>query len=152
MPGQADWLAGIYRYGEGYVDYIDVTQPAAGSNAAVSVPGQYGIIVLGGRATLTTSATVANRLVSLDVINANASTRLRNPAPATLPASQTNQRYEWNGGYANALSITNGPMVVPVSDLLVPPGWTVQITVDNIAAADQLAGVSLVVVKVPTGA
>lgn len=152
MPGQADWLAGIYRYGEGYVDFIDVAQPAAGLNAAVSVPGQYGLVVLGARATLTTSATVANRLVALDVINANSSTRLRNPAPASIPASTTNQRYEFNAAYTTGASITNGPMVVPVNDLLVPPGWTIQITVDNIAAGDQLASVSMVVVKVPTGA
>ena len=152
MTGQADWLPSPYRFGEGYVDYVDVTQPAAGSNAAFGVPSQYGIVVLGARATLTTSATVANRLVSLDVINANSSTRLRNPAPATLPASQTNQRYEWNSAFAAAVSITNGPMVIPVNDLLVPPAWTIQFTVDNIAAADQLAGVSLVVFKIPTGA
>jgi len=152
MPGQADWLAGIYRYGEGYVDYVDVTQPAAGANAAVSVPGQYGLVVLGARATLTTSATVANRLVSLDIINANSSTRLRNPAPATIPASTTNQRYEFNAAYTTGASITNGPMAVPVNDLLVPPGWTVQVTVDNIQTGDQLASVSMVVVKVPTGA
>lgn len=152
MPGQPDWLGGPYRYGEAYVDYIDVGQPAAGANAAFSVPGQYGVIVLAGRASLTTSASAANRVVSIDVINANAVTRWRNPAPASLPASQTGQKYEWNSQWANALSITNGPMVAPVLEVIVPPAWSIQFTVDNIQAADQLSALSLTVLKIPTGA
>lgn len=152
MPGQADWQGGIYRYGEGYVDYVDVTQPAAGAVAAFSVPGQYGVIVLAARAKLTTSASVANREVSLDVINANAVTRWRNPAPAVQAAGVSNQAYEWNGGFANAIAVTNGPMIVPVLDVIVPPGWSIQFTVDTVQAADQLSGLSLTVLKVPTGA
>jgi hypothetical protein len=140
-----------YRYDEAYVDYLDVTSPAAGLNASTVVPGQFGFRVLAALATLTTAAAVANRLVSLDVINANSVTRLRNPAPASIPANTTNQRYVWNAAYATGASITNGPMVVPVNDLLVPASWSIQITVDNVQAADQLASVSLIVLKVPTG-
>jgi hypothetical protein len=140
-----------YSYDEAYVDYVDVTSPAAGANASTIVPGQFGFRVLAALATLTTDANVANRLVSLDVINANASTRLRNPAPASIPAATTNQRYVWNSAYASGASITNGPMVIPVNDLLVPASWSIQITVDNKQVGDQLAAVSLIVLKVPTG-
>lgn len=152
MPGQPDWQGGIYRWGEAYVDYIDVGQPSAGANAAASVPGQYGVIVLAARASLTTSASVANREVSLDVINANAVTRWRNPAPAVQAAGVTGQKYEWNSGWANAIAVTNGPMVMPLLDVIVPPGWSIQFTVDTVQAADQLSGLSLTVLKVPTGA
>jgi hypothetical protein len=152
MPGQVAWQGGIFRYGEAYVDYVDVGQPAAGSLAALSVPGQFGVIVLAARATLTTSATVANREVSLDVVNANGVTRWRNPAPAVQAAGVANQRYEWNGAWANALAIANGPVVMPVLDVIVPPAWSIQFSVDLIAAGDQLANLSLTVLKVPTGA
>lgn len=152
MPGQADWQGGIYRWGEAYVDYLDVASPAAGANGALSVPGQFGVIVLAARATLTTSATVANREVSLDVVNANAVTRWRNPSPAVQAAGVANQRYEWNSGWTNALAVTNGPTVMPVLDVVVPPAWSIQFTVDAIAVGDQLAGLSLTVLKIPTGA
>lgn len=146
-----EYNADQYRYDEAYVDYLDVGQPSAGANASVTVPGQFGYRVIGALATLTTDANAANRLVSLDVINANGSTRLRNPAPATIPANTSGQKYVWNDAYANMLSVTNGPMVIPVNALLVPAAWLIQITVDNKQAGDQLASVSLVVLKVPTG-
>lgn len=147
-----EYNADQYRYDEAYVDFLDVTSPAAGANASRVVPGEFGFRVLAALATLTTDANVANRLVSLDVINANSSTRLRNPAPATIPAATSNQRYVWNSAYAAGVSITNGPMVIPVNDLLVPASWSIQITVDNKQVGDQLAALSLIVLKVPTGA
>lgn len=145
------YKADPYRYDEAYVDYLDVGQPSAGANAAVTVPGQFGYRVLAALATLTTDANVANRLVSIDVINANASTRLRNPLPATIAASQTNVKLVWSCAWANGISVTNGPLIAPVNELLVPASWSIQFTVDNKQAGDQLSALSLVVLKVPTG-
>jgi hypothetical protein len=146
-----EYNADQYRYDEAYVDFLDVGQPAAGANASVQVPGQFGYRVLAALATLTTDANAANRLVSIDVINANSSTRVRNPVAATIPASQTNVKLVWNGAYHAAASITNGPQIAPILDLLVPASWSIQVTVDNKQVGDQLASVSLVVLKVPTG-
>lgn len=146
-----EYNADPYRYDEAYVDFLDVASPAAGANASLIVPGQFGYRVLAALASLTTDANAANRLVSLDVINANSSTRLRNPAPASIPANTTGQKYVWNDAYATGTSITNGPMVIPVNGLLVPASWSIQITIDNKQVGDQLSSVSLVVLKVPTG-
>lgn len=147
-----DYNADPYRYDEAFVDYLDVASPAAGANASVVVPGQFGFRVLAALATLTTGAAVANRLVSLDVINANSTTRLRNPMPATIPANTSNHRFVWSSAWQAGADITNGPQVAPVHELLVPAAWSVQFTVDTIQAADQLSALSLVVLKVPTGA
>lgn len=147
-----EYNADQYRYDEAYVDFLDVGQPSAGANAAVIVPGQFGFRVLAALATITTDANVANRLVSLDVINANTSTRLRNPVNATIPASQTNVKLVWNSAYHAAATITNGPQIAPVNELLVPSSWSIQFTVDNKQVGDQLASLSLIVLKVPTGA
>lgn len=146
-----EYNADQYRYDEAYVDFLDVASPAAGANKAVVVPGEFGFRVLAALATITTDANAANRLVSLDVINANSSTRLRNPVQATIPASQTNVKLVWNSAYTAAASITNGPQIAPVLDLLVPPAWSIQFTVDNKQVGDQLASLSLIVLKVPTG-
>lgn len=147
-----EYNADQYRYDEAYVDFLDVASPAAGANASVVVPGQFGYRILAALATLTTDANAANRLVSLDVINANSSTRLRNPVAATIPASQTNVKLIWNGAYHAAASITNGPQIAPVNELLVPAAWSIQFTVDTKQVGDQLASLSLIVLKVPTGA
>jgi hypothetical protein len=147
-----EYVASPYRYAEGWVDYIDVTQPAAGANAAIVVPGEYGLRVLAARATLTTDANAANRLVSLDFITANAVTRVRNLAAAVVVANTTNQRYEWNSAWAVSEHAANAATILPVFGLLLPPTWLVQFTVDNKQVGDQLAGLSLVVEKVPTGA
>jgi hypothetical protein len=146
-----EYTADPYRYDEAYVDFVDVVSPAAGLNAPRVVPGEYGMRVLAALATLTTDANAANRLVSIDVINANASTRVRNPVAATIPASQSNVKLLWNHAYHAAASITNGPQIAPILELLVPPGWSIQFTVDNKQVGDQLASLSLVVLKVPTG-
>lgn len=146
-----EYNADPYRHDEGYVDYLDVASPSAGQAATVVVPGQFGYRVLAARATLATSATVANRLVSLDVVNANGSTRWRNPAPAVIAAGNAGQAVEWNDAWTAAIAITNGPLVVPVLSVIVPPSWSIKFAVDAIAAGDQLSSLSLVVLKVPTG-
>ena len=147
-----EYNADQYRYDEAYVDFLDVGQPSAGANAATVVPGQFGFKVIAALATITTDANVANRLVSLDVINANSSTRLRNPMPATIAAGQSNVKCVWSCAWANGISVTNGPLIAPVHELLVPASWSIQFTVDNKQVGDQLASLSLVGVKVPTGA
>lgn len=147
-----EWLASPFRYEEGWVDYVDVAQPAAGANASVSVPGQYGMRVLAARAKLTTSATVANRYVSLDYIDANSVTRARNITSVAIAASATAQPIEWNHAWHVSDHSTGSTIVVPVMPLLVPPAWSIRFTVDGIDTTDQLASLSLVVEKVPTGA
>lgn len=147
-----EYNADQYRYDEAYVDFLDVASPAAGAAASVVVPGQFGYRVLAARASLSTSATVANRLVSIDVVNANSSTRWRNPAPSTIAASQTAIKIEWNAAWHVGAAVTNGPLMVPLLDVIVPPSWTIKFAVDLIDTTDQLAGLSLVVLKVPTGA
>lgn len=147
-----DYLASPFRYDEGWVDYIDVAQPAAGANASVSVPGEYGLRVLAARATLTTDANAANRLLSLDFVTANGVTRVRNFASVVWTANTNAQTFVWNHAWHLSEWNTNTPVLMPVLPLLLPPTWLVQFVVDNKQAGDQLAGLSLVVEKVPTGA
>lgn len=147
-----DFLASPFRYDEGWVDYIDVAQPAAGANKSVGVPGEYGLRVLAARATLATDANVANRLLSLDFVTANGVTRVRNCAAVVWTANTSAQAFVWNHAWHVSEWATNTPVLIPLLGLLLPPTWLVQFTVDSIQAGDQLSALSLVVEKVPTGA
>jgi hypothetical protein len=146
------YLASPYRYEEGWVDYVTVTQPAAGAAASVIVPGEYGVRVLAARATFAADANAANRLVSLDFIDANGVTRVRNCPSVVWTANTSAQAFMWSHQWTISEWNTNTPVLVPVLPLLLPPGWQVKFAVDSIQAGDQLSALSLVVEKVPTGA
>lgn len=147
-PVELEYRSG---FGDPYPDWIDVAQPSAGVTASVTVDSFWWMRVVGARATLTTSASAANRFVSLDFINARSTTYMRNGAGVVIPASQTNQAFEWNRSRTVAEWAANTPFLLPVCDEWLPPGFKVQFTVDNIQAADQLSGLSLFVEKWNTG-
>jgi hypothetical protein len=108
--------------------------------------------VLAARATLSTDANAANRLLSLDFVTPNSVTRVRNCAAVVWTANTTSQTFVWNAAWSVSEWASSTPVLIPVNPLLLPPTWLVQFTVDNVQVGDQLAALSLVVLKVPTGA
>jgi hypothetical protein len=140
-----------FSHGVGYQDFIPLTTPAAGANLSFTVAGDRFIRILGARATITTSATVANRFVSLDFINARAQTWMRNAAGLVVTASTTNQAFEWIGQRTDAQWAANTPVLLPVYPIFLYPGMVVQITLDSIQAADQISLASLTVERFDTG-
>jgi hypothetical protein len=134
-----------------YFDTTDPDNPAAGVNATVKVPGEAWVAVLAARCSLTTSATVANRFVSLDYIDARGITRVRNAAALVVAASTTGLAFEWNAGRTMAEWASNTPVLAPCLDMWLEPGGSFQITVDNIQAADQLSAVHFALLKRETG-
>lgn len=150
LPGALGLLQ-PFAHGVGYQDFIPLTSPAAGSNLAFTVTGAQWIRVLGARATVTTSATVANRFVSLDYINARSQTMMRNAAGLVLTASTTNQAFEWSAQRTDAQWAANTPVLAPLFPAFLAPGSIVQITLDSIQAADAITAASLLVEKFDTG-
>lgn len=141
-----------FGYGLAYPDWLDVTAPAAGATVSVTVDGRWTMRVLAARCTLTTDANVANRLVTLDYIDARGVTRLRNGAGVVWTANTTAQAFEFDAHRTVAEWAANTPVFAPVAPWLLPPGFTVKFNVTNIQATDQLSAVSLWVEKFPTGA
>lgn len=146
------YLASPYRFGEGWIDYITVGQPSAGAAASMSVPGQYALRPLQVLVDLTTAVAVADRFVAVDVVNPNGVTWYRNVAEVAIPASQSNQQVVFSPSLGQTDHAAGAPIMAPLLACIVPPGWTLQIGAVNLQAADQLAAVSLVVEKIPTGA
>jgi hypothetical protein len=83
--------------------------------------------------------------VSLDYIDARAVTRARNAATALWAASSGAQTFQWDQAHHVSEWNTGTPVFVPLVDVILTPGWKVQLTVDSIQAGDQLSAVSFVV-------
>lgn len=155
MEGSAaDVTQGIlepFAVGLGFVDWIEVAQPAAGASAQVTVEGQWSMRVLAARASITTDANVANRVVTLDYINARGQTYVQNGAAALVLASTTAQVFEWDIGRTVSEWNTGTTIWAPCQNMLMPPGFVVKFNVASIQVGDQLSGLRLWVEKFPTG-
>jgi hypothetical protein len=133
--------------GRGLTDWFSVTSPAAGANASFTVGGRnvQGLRVLVALASITTDANVASRFVSLDYIDARSVTRARHAATTFVTASTTGQVIQWDQAHAFSDFNTGTMDFVPLTDVILTPGWTVQVTVDSKQAGDQLSAISFVV-------
>lgn len=140
-----------FSTGRGFSDFIPIATPAAGANASFTVPGEYSMRVLAAMATITTSATVANRFFSLDYLWAGVTTFVRNSTGQVITASTTNLQWSWSFERTIGEWAANTPVLAPVLAIDLPPGTVVRFTVDNIQAADQLSALSLFVEKFETG-
>lgn len=140
-----------FSEGLGYQDTLDPAAPGAGNNLSIVVGGENWMRVLDAIATINTDANVANRFVSLDFINPRGITYIRNAAGLVVTASTVNQVFQWNEQRTDAQWATNTPVLVPVSSVFLPPGTTIQITIDTKQAGDTITAAHFVVERYPTG-
>jgi hypothetical protein len=133
--------------GRGLTDWFSVASPAAGANASFTVGGRNveGLRVLAALASLTTDANAANRLMALDYIDGRNVTRVRNANTGVWTANTSGQTFQWDQAHAVSEWNTNTPVFTPLADVILTPGWTVQLTVDSKQAGDQLSAISFVV-------
>jgi hypothetical protein len=142
---------GELEYGLPYDDFLPVPTPAAGANASLVVDGAWELQVRAATASLTTDANAANRFLSLDFIMGRTAVPIRNAAGLVITASTTAQVFHWQANRTVGEWAANTPVFVPVLDFWIPPGWTVQFTLDNKQATDQLSALALFVRKRATG-
>lgn len=140
-----------FGWGLGYPDWVDPSAPAAGSNFVHTVGGQHYERLLGARCLITTDSNAANRFVSVDYINARNITYCRNAWAGVIVASTTNQAFEWNCARASGEHATNTPVLAPLFLTFLPPGFQIQITLDNIQVGDTITSIHLWLEKFPVG-
>lgn len=140
-----------FGYGLGYPDWLNITAPAAGLTFTHTIGGSHYERILAARATFTSDANAANRLVTLDFVNARGTTFVQNGASTVITANTTGQVFEWDIGRTVAEWNANTPIWSPLARFLMPPAFTVVFNVSNIQVGDQLTGLSMWVEKFPTG-
>lgn len=135
-------LLSPFAHARGYRSLITGTNPAAGANYSHVVPAGKWRRLKAISFTLTTSAAVANRIVTVDYGRPNAGHFYSDGAAVVQTASGTGVFYgsdqrgtsEWNTGTAVFFPLWGG---------FLEDGYTVGITVANIDAADQLSAIFL---------
>jgi len=140
-----------FGYGIAFPDWLDVATPAAGATQTVTVPGEYYYRLVAARLLITTDANVANRLVTLDYLNARGTTYLQNGAGVVVTANTSAQVFQWDANRTSGEWAANTPIFAPLSSVFLPPAFVIKFNVLNIQAADAISGLRLWVEKFPTG-
>lgn len=147
----AEGLIEPFGHGVGYQDFIPLPTPAAGANLAFIVESRNWIRLLAAMATITTDANVANRFVSLDFITPRGTTYCRNAGGFVEAATNNGVVYSWSEQRTDSAKVAGGSALLPLSSIFLPPGTTVQITVDAKQATDAITAASLTVERFDSG-
>lgn len=139
-----DWPAPlVYRV-------VPVTTPAAGANFTMQTPGEGAWALVALRATLVTSAAVANRAATLNVTDGT--TPLWSVEAGAVQAASLTVTYSWVTEYpAFPTTVVGGTLVVPMAPTYMAPGWALTSATALLDAGDQWSAISAVVVECFTG-
>lgn len=132
-----------------FLDFFSPASPAAGANYSFTV-GSFNVDylrVVAVMATLTTDANAANRLFSVDYMTGASVTRVRNAATVLITANTAATVFQWDKAHTLSEWQTGTPVFAPLADVILAPGWTVQLTVDNKQVGDTITAISVVVEK-----
>lgn len=122
-----------------YLRVIVVADPAAGAEEILTAPGGVFWRVLSVRYTLTTDATVANRITTL-ISDDGTSSFWQNGVSGGQTAGTT-QAYSTTTGANNfGAGAIIRPMGYPDGGVWLYPGWRLRTATENIQVADQYSG------------
>lgn len=127
----------------GFLQRVTVATPAAGADWTITVPAHTRWRVTAGTATLTTSATVANRIAQVK-LDDGATAYFFGQPNQVVPASQT---VSVNISRTSAPAATNNPNVSTLlpPESLIPSGHRISSSTTNIQAADTYTAISIFV-------
>lgn len=143
--------AGLDELVEAYPDHVLVPAPAVGSGLVFPLDSRWDVDLIAARFTLSTSAVVANRLVSVDVCDAEGTPWLRSFAPVVQAAGVAGREYDFELDATPADLSASGFVVGRLVKYRIPGGWQLRVNVAAIDVGDQLSTVRLLVVKHETG-
>lgn len=121
-----------------------VANPAAGAEIVALVPGGVSWEVLALRATLTTSAAVANRLPVLQLRDTDGKVAYEFPGAAVQAASLA-VSYSWSAGYGTSTAVSGQQLPMPAPAPVVLAGGVVRTVTTLLDVADQWSAVVLTV-------
>lgn len=131
-------------------DHLLVPNPAVATGAVFKLDSRWWWRIRAARFLLATDVNVVARFVTVDYCDMDGTAWIRNPALAVQPASIAAQEYDFANRPFPVSGIAGVPQFPGLLDVLIPPGWQVQINVSNMQAADQLSAIKLYVDKLLT--
>lgn len=121
-----------------------------GATFTYSVSGNFVEVVTAVFGIFQTSATVANRVVLVQITDASGVEVASTPPPSQQAASLT-ITYSFLASATQAYGPVGSTTIVPLPIVALYPGAKVQLTVANIQVDDQLKNVAVTSIRVPTG-
>lgn len=130
-------------------ELVTIANPSAGAGFTRTLDGRYTVRPLALHFRIVTDANVANRTVYVQYRDAEGVAFASMLAPLNITASTTVDFSFWRGlGQPDWIGTT--PIVVPLADLLLLPGYQIVVTVDTVQAGDQLSRIRLLQESFPT--
>lgn len=137
-------------WGRGWTDLVTVNKPSAGTPALRTVPSLASEAILTACATYTLSAAAANRYPALSFVNGDGTVWATFAASTALVASAVGT-VTWALGTSNPGGAGGSAPVIPIPDFILSPGWGISIGGLALDVADQISGIVLSVLHIPTG-
>lgn len=134
----------------GYQELLKPPSPSPGQSFRLPVTGEAVVTPLSIMARLTTSATVAQRSLTVEYRDDADVRYLVAGAPVTLPASQA-QSFCWHPLAGDVAWPVDDAAIAPLPQQFVYPGFAIVLKLGNAQAGDQLDQVRIMVEKFQTG-
>lgn len=139
-----------FGHGRAFSQPLLGTSPAAGSGYSLTVSGAYYERFTTCRFTLTTSATVASRAVTVDYVKPGTGI-FYSAGPTVLQTASSTGVYDGTIGFGASDWNTGTPAWFSLPDIILPSGYQLQINVANIQTADTLTAISFIRERFQTG-
>ena len=128
---------------------VSVSNPAAGAQASYTIPaGSRPLTPESINWTLTTSAAVATRFMTLQIKDASGNVVMNVKSSGGVTATSVLQSYN-SAGYGGAVSGTSGANQAGLPNITLYPGWTIQTAVAAMDAADQISNFTILSAGAP---
>jgi hypothetical protein len=134
-------------------DSLVIPDPAIGVGWSLTIPGEYYAIPYYVGFSIATGGLVATRILYVQINDADGNEVLAMPSPTTQPAN-TSKRYRWVGAASASYFLDAPPThesVAPMPSVLMEPGWVLLVSALNFLAVDQIVGIRIVSIHIPTG-
>lgn len=150
QQGPVGVSAPSYTWGRGYRDVVRLANPPAGQPLRHTVPSHTAYLAITACLTLTTDATVANRFAELAILQGDGNPIGIFPATTAVPASSV-ATITWAIGCNIPSGVGGLVQVVPLPEMILDPGFTVQFSAAAEDAGDTITSALLYVLHIPTG-
>lgn len=141
---------GTFSYGRGFFEIVQGSNPGAGAEFTVAIPGQFVSKLRTVTFLLTTSAVVANRQVTVEYQDGNGNAWIQAGAAVNVLAGSVQEFSAYIGG-GNGAWNTGTPVFFGLPDVFLEPGRVLVIDVDGIDVSDTLTKIQLGWERFPTG-
>lgn len=135
---------------DAFPQIVKIADNGLGGSSAYTAGGHYIDVPVLFQVTLTTSAAVATRTVQVLILDGDGNSIALHPAPATQTASLI-INYQFDAAVPFAYGPVGRSAVAPLPQVALLPGWSFIPRVDILGAGDTWAGLTLSIVRIPTG-